>query len=257
MRLEGEYFRRLSEEERILCSHIADLADICEEKHIPRFTAFLDINQIEIARSVLGNIGFDEYDFFGGYDGAQRCELGLFPPYSDKRDFPITALNIEYRRDDRLSHRDFLGAFMSCGINRNTVGDIVVNEGNAIAFVYDTVVGTILNDVRKIGSVGVKISETISPEITAEANFNDISGTVSSLRTDCIISLALRISREKAAQLIKGGSVIINCRQQLSASHDMKCGDVFSIRGYGKFVLYEIGGFTKKNRIRITVKKYI
>ena len=41
-----------------------------------------------------------------------------------------------------------------------------------------------------------------------------------------------------------------------SASGKMEEGDVFSVRGFGKFRLKEIGGLTKKGRIRICVEKY-
>lgn len=259
MKLSGAYFDRLSDEERLFASHTADIAEICERKHIARFTAFLDENQIGIARSVLGNIGFENFVFFGGFEGASRSVLGVFPPYSECElsEFPITALEIRYREKSKLCHRDFLGAFMSCGINRNMVGDIIVNSGQTVAFVYSTIVGSILNEIKKIGSEGVKISEVSLPEIVINNNFREISGTVSSLRADCVLSLALKLSREKAAQLIKSGNVVINCKNCASVSHEMNCGDVFSVRGFGKFVLSGINGVTKKERLHITVKKYI
>lgn len=259
MKLSGAYFDRLSDEDRLFASHTADIAEICERKHIARFTAFLDGNQEEIARSVLGNIGFENFMFYGGFEGASRCVLGVFPPYSEceESEFPITALEIRYREEKGLSHRDFLGAFMSCGINRNMVGDIIVNDGYTVAFVYSTVAGSILNEVKKIGSEGVKISETVSPKIIINENFQEISGTVSSLRADCVLSLVLRLSREKTAQLIKSGNVVLNCKNCVSVSHEMNCGDVFSVRGFGKFVLSSINGVTKKDRLHITVKKYI
>lgn len=259
MKLSGAFFDRLPDEDRLFASHIADIIDICERKYIPRFTAFLDVNQMEIARSVLGNIGFENFCFFGGFEGSSRQILGVFPPYSEceMSDFPITALEIRYRSEKKLSHRDFLGSFMSCGINRNMIGDIIVNDGLTVAFVYNTVADTILCEVKRIGSEGVKIAENSSPEIKITENFKEITGTVSSLRADCVISLALKLSREKTAQLIRGGNVSLNSRTCESVSHEMNCGDIFSARGYGKFVFSSINGTTKKDRIHITIKKYI
>lgn len=259
MKLSGPYFDRLSDEDRLFASHTADIIDICERKYIPRFTAFLDGNQVEIARSVLGNIGFDNFCFYGGFNEASRCVLGVFPPYSECElsDFPITALEIRYRSEKKLSHRDFLGSFMSCGINRNMIGDIIVNDGYTVAFVYNTVADAILNEVKKIGSEGVKISVNPSPEIKPNESFKEISGTVSSLRADCVISLALKLSREKTAQLIRSGNVLLNSRPCESVSKEMNCGDIFSARGHGKFIFGSINGTTKKDRIHITIKKYI
>lgn len=258
MKLSGAYFDRLSDEDRLFASHTADIIDICERKYIARFTPFLDGNQVEIARSVLGYIGFDNFRFYGGFDEAARCVLGVFPPYSECElsDFPITALEIRYRSEKKLSHRDFLGSFMSCGVNRNMIGDIIVNDGNTVAFVYNTIADAILTEVKKIGSEGVKICVNSSPEIKLNESFKEISGTVSSLRADCVISLALKLSREKTAQLIRSGNVMLNSRSCESVSREMNCGDVFSARGYGKFIFGSINGTTKKDRIHITIKKY-
>lgn len=259
MKLSGAFFDRLPDEDRLFASHIADMIEICERKYIPRFTAFLDENQIGLSRSVLGNVGFENFRFYGGFEGASRCVLGVFPPYSECQisDFPITALEIRYREEKKLSHRDFLGSFMSCGINRNIIGDIIVNDGYTVAFLYDTVADPLISEVKKIGSEGVKISVVSSPEIKINNSFKDISGTVSSLRLDCVMSLALRLSREKAAQLIRSGNVSLNGKSISSVSSEMKCGDTFSARGYGKFVFSSINGLTKKDRIHISVKKYI
>lgn len=259
MKLSGAFFDRLPDEDRLFASHTADIIDICERKHISRFTTFLDINQINIARSVVGNTGCENFCFHGGFEGSSRQILGVFPPFSECElsEFPITALEIRYRSEKKLSHRDFLGSFLSCGINRNMIGDIIVNDGFTVAFVYSTVADTILGEVKKIGSEGVKLSVNPSPEIKLNDNFKEITGTVSSLRADCVISLALKLSREKTAQLIRGGNVMINSRICGSVSHEMNCGDIFSARGFGKFVFSSINGTTKKDRIHITIKKYI
>lgn len=247
------------EEDRLFAAHIADNAEICERRFITKFTAFLDDNQRETAKNVLSHIGFEDYLFYGGFDKASRCVLGFFPKYAekDKKIFPITALEITYRNESKLSHRDFLGAFMSCGINRNMIGDIIVNEGKTVAFVYATVADSLLYELKKIGSVGVKITETESPEIEIIENFKEMDGTVSSLRCDCIVSFALKLSREKSANLIKSERLTVNGRICNSVSRELSCGDVFSVKGSGKFILSSINGITKKDRIHINVKKYI
>lgn len=248
-----------SEEDKLFAAHVADNAEICERRFITKYTAFLDENQRETAKFVLSHIGFVDYLFYGGFDNASRCVLGFFPQYieKDKKLFPITALEITYRKESKLSHRDFLGAFMSCGINRNMVGDIIVNEGKTIAFVYNTVADTLLYDLKKIGSVGVKITKTESPDIEIIENFKEINGTVSSLRCDCIVSLALKLSREKSANLIKSEKLTVNGKICNSVSRELSCGDIFSVKGSGKFILSSINGITKKDRLHINVKKYI
>ncbi len=248
-----------SAEDKLFAAHIADNAEICERRFITKFTTFLNENQRETAKIVLSHVGFEDYLFYGGFDNASRCVLGFFPQYTekDKKMFPITALEITYRKESKLSHRDFLGAFMSCGINRNMIGDIIVNEGRTVSFVYATVADSLLYDLKKIGSVGVKITETELPDIEIIEHFKEIDGTVSSLRCDCIVSLVLRLSREKSAALIKSERLTVNGRICNSVSRELSCGDVFSVKGSGKFILSSINGITKKDRIHINVKKYI
>jgi RNA-binding protein YlmH len=262
MKRSGGCYDRLSPEDSLLASHIADMAQIAEKKYIPRFSAFLDGRQAEIARSVLGYEGVRNYMLYGGFEGAERVILGVFPEYSEQDEstadeFPIDTVIFRYRKEKALSHRDFLGAFMSCGVNRNMIGDIIVGEGYTAAFVYNTVSAVIASECTKIGNEGVKVSCGEKAEIDTERNFSEISGTVSSLRLDCIVSLAVRVSREKSAQLIRSERVTVNYDSNVSCSHEMKAGDVFSVRGFGKFILSDINGRTKKDRIHICVKKYI
>ncbi|MDE7290085.1 MAG: hypothetical protein K2N71_11390 [Oscillospiraceae bacterium] len=68
--------------------------------------------------------------------------------------------------------------------------------------------------------------------------------------------MAAGISREKSAMLIKGGSVSVMYSVETAASCQLSEGDIFSVRGHGKFVLYSVNGRTKKDRFHITVKKY-
>ena len=258
MKLSG-YFDRLSDEDKIFASHILDMADICDIKFIPRFSAFLDIRQAKIAEEALNSICYERYMFYGGFEQASRVMLGVFPMYSELStdDFPMDSIVIRYREADKLSHRDFLGAFMNCGINRNMLGDIIVNDGYTVVFASNTVSGAICSEISKIGSVGVKISIENSPEILIKESFSEINGTVSSLRLDSIVSTAVKLSREKAAQLIRGGNVALNCSHDISVSDEVKVGDIFSVRGYGKFILCEISGRTKRDRLHIIIKKYI
>lgn len=255
----GGYFDKLSDEDRLLASHTADMAEICEKKYIPRFSAFLDGRQAALAESVLNHLGFENFMFYGGYENAERVVLGVFPPYSecDEGQFPIKCLGFRYRDGDKLSHRDFLGSFMGCRVNRNMIGDIVVNDGYTVAFIYETVSEVICSEIRKIGSVGVKIAEENDPQIYVNEKFTEICGTVSSMRVDSVVSTAVKLSREKSAQLIRGGNVSVNYVTASSVSDEMKVGDVFSVRGFGKFIVDEISGKTKKDRLHIRIKKYI
>ena len=250
---------QLQDEDKILISRINDMIKFCNEKHSVKYTHFLDERQKQITLSYLKKEHFNNYLFYGGYDCSERCVLGMFPEYVEKslEDFPITALSFKYREEDKLSHRDFLGALMSRQVKRSMLGDIVVNKGNAVVFVYNTVCDPILSEINKIGSVGVNVSIDKNPAIVKSERFSEITGTVSSLRLDSIVSLALRLSREKASQLIKSVGVDVNFELKNSVDFQLNEGDRFSMRGYGKFMLFSVNGKTKKDRIHICIKKYI
>ena len=151
----NEYYSRLSSEDRLLVSHIADMMDICGKIYCPKFSSFLDERQAALAQSVLNERGFERYGFYGGYENASRKVLGVFPEYCEDEEYPVSAITFRYRENDKLSHRDFLGAFMSRQIKREMLGDIVVGKGSTTAFVYNTVKAVLLSEITKIGSVGV------------------------------------------------------------------------------------------------------
>ncbi len=272
--LQGEFFARLSDDDRILVSRILDLTDLSERHNLVKYTNFLEALQSSLAVSVLNRLGAS-YMLWGGYPEAERKILAVFPDgYADENDlygdFPITALSFSFRTAAHLSHRDFLGSFMSKRISRELTGDIIVNEGTALAFVSKTAGTVIINECVKIGSEGVKISLCEEPAAARENNFIEINGTVPSLRIDCIISLALKVSREKSAGFIKSNLVSVRYANintgkydfsgsgnELSPSKTLSEGDVFSVRGKGKFILYSVGNKTKKDRFHVIIKKYV
>ena len=248
----------LSDEDKLLAGRVIDSINICREKYVNRFTFFLNEHEQNLCRKILASECFDDHIFFGGYDGAQRCILGMFAPYSnpDPDLFPLKAVAFAYRKNDVLTHRDFLGCLMSQGIGRNTVGDIIVSEGKAVVFIYDTVADSALL-LEKIGRTGVKVSEEIGRIVIPEQKYSVVEGTVASLRLDSVLSVALRLSREKSAALIRSGNVQVNYEPTELTDLKLSQGDIFSAKGFGKYLLAEIGQVTKKDRIHIKVNKYI
>ncbi len=96
--------------------------------------------------------------FWGGYPDAERVFFGAFPDFMepDAKAFPIAALTAAFRRQDRLTHRDFLGALLHAGLERSSLGDILTEEGRAVIFCRREVSGFLCTQVEKIGGVGVQ-----------------------------------------------------------------------------------------------------
>lgn len=250
------------QEEKLFIAQLEDMVFSCRKYHTPRFSFFLDCNQIMLAEQTLRRMQCSEsYCFFGGYKEAERCVLGIFPVYDEVQEniFPVISLQFSYRSADKLTHRDFLGALMSLQIRRNVLGDILVDTdvGQTVVFIYDTVSDMILAEVKKIGAVGVKVSRYEGVVPARNNTFEEIRGTVSSLRTDSITALAIRQSRERAASLIKSIGIEINHKPCFSCSVQMDVDTVFSVRGYGKFRLSGIMGVSKKGRVQVCIQKFV
>ena len=259
MKRDLSFLSGLTDEDEVLLSKILNWAEMAQEKYITKFSFFLDERQCALCEKVLDSVKFRDRIFWGGYDEAQRKVLCIKAPYSNVsyEDFPVTPLTFTFRKEDKLSHRDFLGALMSQMIDRDCVGDIVVNEGKAAVFLMDTVAQDIIYSLNKIGRVGVKCEVGFDPAIKPEISFKEMNGTVASLRIDCVAALALRLSREKTAALIKSGALEINHVRTQRPDTAVNEGDSFSVRGYGKFLLRSINGRSNKDRSLITVCKYI
>lgn len=249
----------LSQEDKFLIKKILDYVRIAENKYMVNFSFFLDERQSEIIRSYFKQIKYSNFDFFGGYKNAKRKIVMIFPDYFDeeKQKYPIVGIEFSYRNQDKLTHRDFLGSLMSLQIKRELIGDIIVSDGKTIVFVYETIADFIIANIKKVGSIGVKANRVEKLDIVVEDKFKIITGSVASLRLDCITSLVTGLSREKSALLIKTTGIDINYFNIKNTRHILKVGDVFSLRGYGKYIFESENGISKKGRKHITIKKYV
>ena len=80
---------------------------------------------------------------------------------------------------------------------------------------------------------------------------------MSSLRLDSIIGSGFNMARGKAAALIETGKVSLNDLPCIKPDKLVAEGDKISARGFGKLVLSQVGGKTKKDRISILIEKYL
>lgn len=244
-------------EEKLFLSKISDMAKLAEKRGAV-YSAFLSEHECICAENELRQLMCGNYCFYGIFEEAERKMLCVYREYfkPQNNEFPLELITFTFRQDSRLSHRDFLGALMSLGIKRETVGDIVIDNGIAQIAVCTAVKDVIASDIRKIGSAGVKFDENYPGLLKKVQNFKEISGTTASLRLDAVAGFALNISRGKISDIIKGVGAEVNSVVKNDCSYVLKEGDVFSVRGYGKYRISEVLGVTRKGRIHITVLKY-
>lgn len=224
----------------------------------PRFSAFLMEAESALAEKYLHFCGYEDYMLYGGFEGAERVMLGVFPEYDPPSEdaFPIRKILFYGRAAGNITHRDCLGCLMGLGITRDSVGDIICTDEGVYA-VLTPAAAELAMTIEKIGRSGVKCRAADDDAIARNDSFAEISGTVASMRLDCIVSTALNISREKAARLIRSGAVSVNHGITESVSELLNQGDVLSVKSSGRFILADEGGRTRKDRLHVTIKKYL
>lgn len=252
----------MNDDERFLSAHIADLCGLSRRTGVPKFSRFLNERELIIARNAARAENADPI-FYGGYDGASRMVCGFFEgtyaeemPEDDKLGlFSVSAVTFSFRKQSKLTHRDFLGAVLGIGLERSVLGDIPVAEDHAVVFCLDTAAELICG-LEKVGSSGVRAEHGITMEIPA-AKFVTLDRTISSLRLDRLVGACANISGERSASLIKSGQVSADFSVCLNVSGIVRENTVISIRGYGRFRLAKIAGETKKGKIRVVIEKYV
>ena len=83
------------------------------------------------------------------------------------------------------------------------------------------------------------------------------SGTVASMRLDCVVSELINRPRSEASELIERGMVTVNHLTVTKLTAEPEAGDVITVRGSGKFKIDDESGVSRKGRIILLYSKYI
>lgn len=242
-------------DEKILISHVLDLAERCDKTGVVMYSPFLNPRELSLAVArCKGDFAVKSY---GGYGDAERRMLA-FCPYDDgELYYPIAAIKITAKDGSVYSHRDYLGAVLSLGIKREKVGDIITDSEYAVIFCDTAVADFICLNLDKVASGSVVCTLCDAEDITVERKFDIQSVSVASLRLDCVLSAAIGKSRETSCELINRGLVQLNYDIAKSTSVRIKSGDVISARGYGKMIVETDGSTTRKGRIKADIKHFV
>lgn len=190
---------------------------------------------------------------------AEKRNIMIVPKDYDTEDmeFPVVYFKIDGQNKFReLQHKDFLGTIMSLGIKRELMGDLIVKNSVCFGVIMEEKYGIIESRIEKIGNVPVKI-EKISSENIPESEFKSEILLVSSLRLDSFVSAVTGLSRQKSVDELEKGNILLNYNMVRDKSSEIKEGDTLTIKKTGKFRFEEIAGESRKNKIRIKIKKFI
>ena len=249
-----------SKDDELLLAKVYERITSAEARNIPASTGFLSKREQMLAAELLRG---HEFCFFGGPETAEREICCHLPDYLDENalledDSPVAAVRATFFAGDVLTHRDFLGALMGCGVRRDAIGDIYVSEGSCDFLVTREVLPYLLQNFLSAGRTKLHAARIPIREIRVpEQKVKTVRDTVPSLRLDGIVSSGFSISRGKAADYIAAGKCEHNFAPCMKGDKTVCEGDTISVRGLGKIRLEHIGGNTKKGRIFIEITRFL
>lgn len=248
-------------EDKVLLAKIWDKINAGLRKNILASTCFLSPRELEMARYLFGDL--EGLHAFGGYADAERKMLIFLPEYLDEstltdEDSPLVCLRAEFYYGDSPSHRDFLGALMGAGIGRETVGDICVGKESCDFFVTSEIAPYVEQNFTSAGRTHVRISRIPHDQVQIpEPEVKEIKDTLASLRLDSVISSGFRIGRSLASTYVSQGKAAIDGLPCEKPDKTVTEGAKISVRGLGKIKLVSVNGKTKKDRISVTIHRYV
>lgn len=247
----------MNNEEEQLKNRFTDLANKAYSRDICTFTNFLGLLELNTFYQIEAKLSYVDTDIFGG---MEDCERKIIRFGSLNSDYPISCIHITpslKKFSDRLSHRDFLGALINLGIERDTIGDIIIMDNEAYVFCINNIADFIIQNLDRIKHTSVKC--TLSNKIPDES-INRIENkefNVASLRLDAIIGEVYKLSRSQSQSFIHDRKVFVNGHLTENNSYQVKPDDKITVRGMGKFIFGDTVRSTKKGRFFINALIYL
>ena len=203
-----------------------------------------------------------EVTAFGGTEDCERVMVRFGDPavIGYEETFPIRVLRIvpvSRKFAEKLTHRDFLGALMNLGLERDIFGDIIVREEAAYVFCAERMAAYICEELRQVRHTAVRCDmPAVCPE-DARPALKEEQIIAASERLDMLIAKVWHLSRTKAKELFAAGAVQVGGRLCEKESAVPQTGDRISVRGFGKFRYLGRTGVTKKGSLVLKIEKYV
>jgi RNA-binding protein YlmH len=254
-------------EHKIMLSHIYDLALRRDDRNVLTASNFMSDNESALTESFLRSISAENYIIYGGYNDAERKIAVFLPDYYTDEDvynapmlaeicYVTVSVNKYQAKSADISHRDVLGTLMGFGIERNSIGDIVVDGGFAVFIIKSKLAEFIKENLVKIGRYQVDLCVYDCYNVLPSHDYETFFDTVASMRLDAVVASVFKLSRGSASESISRGIVSINgavCTKQYVT---VKEGDKITLRGKGKAKIDKLEGMSKKGRIRFVYNRY-
>ncbi|UOQ85504.1 RNA-binding protein [Gracilibacillus salinarum] len=222
---------------------------------------FLHPREQRILRSIIGNDEELSLSFDGGWDHAERQRAILAPYYEEIADSDFELELLQATFPDKfvsIEHRDVLGAFLSAGIKRKKIGDIVIHDNVIQILVTEDISAYLIANITGIKKAGIQFERTaLSERLISQDQWQSRTATCASLRLDLLIKEMYQMSRQQALILIKKGFVKVNFQTIEQPAFTLEEADMVSVRGKGRSRISELQGMTKKDKYRINYEKLL
>ena len=225
------------------------------------YSRFLEPSQTDAARAAANRAGA-RVAFWGGFDGAERAVAAFWTDAEpDPADYPVRPLRIEWNaKFSNPGHRDLLGAAMGLGIERETMGDIVMGEYRgrpcACLFAHADMADYIALSLEAAGRAPLKVTVADEAPALLPPEGQALRLTVQQERLDAVLAAACRLSRGEAQRLIAAGLVKLNHVVCTRSDAKLAEGDLISARGYGRVRVDAFQGESRRGRRVVSARKY-
>ena len=251
----------MEKEDLLLQKRLSELARRSYTQNMYTFTDFLSLPELDLFYQNEPQLRFAGVTVFGGADEVDRKIIRFGSPQDlgYEEEFPIVCIAIEpllEKFGENLSHRDYLGALMNLGIERENLGDIFIKGKKGYVFCLERIAEYILENLTQVRHTHVKLRILEHQEDFVQKDIEEIVVLSASERIDGVLAKVCNMSRSQSIEHFRAKKVYVNSRLCENNSYQLKAGDVISARGYGKFVYEGVQYETKKGKLSIKVGIY-
>ena len=246
----------------VLKHHLLDLARQAESRSMYTFSGFLGLAEQDTYVRMAPELSFIGHTLYGGSEAAER-QIAVFGSEADfgyPPEYPIAVLSVTPAAEkyaEALTHRDYLGAILSLGIERELIGDIIIRDKHAWFYALDSIADFLADSLTSVKHTTVVCRREIGLVPELAPILETLSVNVASERIDAVISALTGLSRNHVGELFTKERVTLNGRIILKESTALKEGDVLSARGFGKYIYDGITGRSRKDRLYVSLRKYV
>lgn len=253
-------YQHYREEEHALVNQALSWKEKVEQTYLYHLTDFLDPREQQIVREIVGTSQHDlKVNFHGGVTNAERKRAIIAPFYEEHifDSYQLTLLEGTFNAKFlTITHRDVLGAFLSLGLKRRKIGDIIDADGKFQLVIGKELKTYVIANFRSVKNANISLKEQpFTKSIQRALNWADEERVVSSFRLDTMISAMYRMSRQQAIKFIQREHIKVNFQTIDDPTFLVEEGDLISVRGKGRGKFLNILGKTRKNHYRIEIAR--